>query len=92
MFETQGRTLDLSLRGIAVEVFTAPATRSYDGVLHTELTLSIGNELLTVPAPLVRVRPLADGRWELACSIRDPVRTYRHRLAELFADAPNPLR
>lgn len=76
-----GRTIDLALRGAALELTEALAEGDA-GVL----TLSIDGGLVEIAARVVRVRPLG-GCFETALTLGKTSRTFVNALATVFADA-----
>lgn len=76
-----GRTIDLALRGAALELNEALPVGA-QGIL----TLSIGDELAEITARVIRVRPL-EGCFETALTLGKASRTFVNALATVFADA-----
>lgn len=82
-----GRTMDLALDGLGVELYGAEALGEAVTGERLGVTLAMHGEVVEVEGVIVRCRKFLDEGHAVALHLPAPTPAYRRLLAETFADA-----
>lgn len=82
-----GRTMDLALDGLGVELYGAEGLGEAVTGERLKVSIAMHGQLVELEGVIVRSRPFDDEGHALALRLPAPTADYRRRLAETFADA-----
>lgn len=82
-----GRTMDLGLDGLGIELYGAEALGEAVTGEPLSVSLAMHGELVELDGVIMRCRRFEDGGLALALRLPAPPSAYRRLLAETFADA-----